>query len=230
MHVIGPRSRIGFTPSDYAFVAEVLTEQGREREGLYRLLGDSESRNRILDDEAIFCALLEEHRLLSVSTGFYFYIMVRQVFRRAGLEDRRVADYVASVLTEFSRIERLRRPAGDRLPVMDYLVDMMAAMEDASDEMRFFLSLHVGNVALFFSGIFPDYIERRARRRAAPGMRYYESMGESHLRAAGGHRLAGRYELSPVVRDLAEVFRPARRALNDLADRLLAFHEPPGEV
>ncbi len=226
MHVIGPRCRLEFTPADYAFVVGLLAEGKKEREAVYRLLGDGESRDRILDDEAIFLALLEENRLLSVSTPFYFYIMVRRVFVQAGLEDRMLADYVASVLTEFSRIERIRRPGGDRLPVMDYLVDMVGAMAEASEELRFFMSLHIGNVALFWAGIFPASIARRSERRAAPGIRYYESMGTSHMRAAGEHRLADRYDLTPVLRDLADVFRPARQALNELAERFLFMEEP----
>ncbi len=225
MHVIGPKCRPGFIPADYAFVVEVLGRGKREREALYRLLADDLERDRVLDDEALFHALLEEQRLLSVSSGFYFYIMVRRVFLKSGLTDRGMADYVASVLTEFSRMDRVRRPAGDRFPVLDYLVDMAAAMAEASEELRFFMALHIGNVALFLAGVFPDYIRYREQRRAAPGLRYYESMGESHLRAAGDHRLADRYELMPVVRDLAEAFRPARRALNDLADRFLGLDE-----
>jgi hypothetical protein len=227
MHVIAPTCRVGFTPADYEFVAGVLAEGEREREALYRLLADDASRDRILDHDAVFHALLEQDRLLAVSTSFYFYIMVRRAFRQAGLEDARLHDYVASLLTEFSRLDRVRRPLGERLPVMDYLVDLVAAMEQASEELRFFISLHIGNVALFISGIFPDYIARRCERRAAPGIGYYEAMGENFLRAAGGHRLAPRYALSPVVRDLADVFGQARRALNAMADRYLAMDEAP---
>ena len=225
MHVIRPKCRPGFIPADYAFVVEVLAKGDKEREALYRLLGDERERDRVLDDEALFNALLEENRLLSVSAGFYFYVMVRRVFLKAGLSDRGLADYVASLLAEFSRMERVRRPHGDRLPAMDYLTDMAAAMGEASEELRFFIALHIGNVALFLSGVFPEYIRHREQRRAAPGLGYYESMGESHLRAAAGHRLADRYELKPVVRDLAEVFRPARRALNDMAERILGLEE-----
>ncbi len=225
MHVIGPRCRLRFVPSDYEFVAEQLASGEKEKEALYRLLGDSEGCDRILDNERLFHALLEEDRLVSVSTPFYFYIMVRRVFLRAGLAERTLADYVASVLSDFSRLERIRRPAGGRLPVMDYLTDMMAAMQDASEELRFFMSLHIGNVALFLSGIYAEHIGCRSRRRGAPGIDYYETLGESHLRVAGGHRLAGRYDLTPVVGELADVFRPARSALNQLADRFLFVGE-----
>ena len=63
-----------------------------------RLLADEESRDLILDDEALLHALLERGGCCRVSSHFYFYVLVRNVFRRADIGDRTVADYVAEVL------------------------------------------------------------------------------------------------------------------------------------
>ena len=60
----------------------------------------------ILDDEALFHALLERRGCLRVTSRFYFYILVRHVFRRSDIQNRTVADYVAEVLAEFSSAER----------------------------------------------------------------------------------------------------------------------------
>src|SRR5215467_12440592 len=106
MKVIQPNCRAQFAAEDIEFILSVLGAKIGTAECLIKLLSDEESRDLILDDEALLHALLERRGCLCVSTRFYFYILVRQVFRRADLQDRAVADYVAEVLTAFARAER----------------------------------------------------------------------------------------------------------------------------
>src|SRR5215471_7077607 len=108
MKMIQPNCRIQFAAEDIEFIVSVLGARVGTAECLIKLLADEESRDLILDDEALLHALLERRGCLRVSTRFYFYILVRQVFRRADLQDRAVADYVAEVLAEFAQAERAR--------------------------------------------------------------------------------------------------------------------------
>src|SRR5438309_619268 len=106
MNVIQPNCRVQFTGEDVDFILSVLRPKVGSADGLIQLLADEESRDLILDDENLLRAVLEHRSCLPISTHLYFYILVRQVFRRSGILERAVADYVAEVLTEFSRIER----------------------------------------------------------------------------------------------------------------------------
>jgi hypothetical protein len=152
-------------------------------------------------------------------------VLVRQVLRRAGLEDRRVADYVAELLTEFSRAERARCVTPDGA-ALDYFFDMLAALDKADDRTAFCIRAHIGNHSLFLSGVFPEHIRHRCERRGAPGLRYYQDLGRANYRAASEHRLAARYDLAAVFDTLAEQFEPARRALNDLSERVFSIGDP----
>src|SRR5688500_10450268 len=98
MKVILPNCRIQFTAEDIDFIATTLQRRPGGTQTLVGLLADTETRDLILDDEHLFHALLEDRGCLRVSSHFYFYVMVRNVFRRAGIEDRDMADYVAEVL------------------------------------------------------------------------------------------------------------------------------------
>ena len=71
------------------------------------------------------------------------------------------------------------------------------------------------------AGIFPKHIRRRHERYAAPGLRYYEEMGRMNFRVAGDSRPARKHDLSRVFHGLADSFRVARLALNDLSERLV---------
>src|SRR5215471_19006782 len=105
MKMIQPNCRIQFAAEDIEFIVSVLGARVGTAECLIQLLADEDSRNLILDDEALLHALLERRGCLRVSSRFYFYILVRHAFRRSDIDDREVADYVAEVLSEFASTE-----------------------------------------------------------------------------------------------------------------------------
>jgi hypothetical protein len=223
MHVIRPNCRIQFTAEDIEFILNVLRPGVDSPESLLRLLGDDDTRDLILDDENLLRAVLERRHCLRISTHFYFYILVRQVFRRSGIAERAVADYVAEVLAEFSRVESLQGRVPGKTRPLEYFVDMLAALQTADDATTFQIRAHIGNHALFLSGIFPDRIQHRAETRGAPGLRFYEDVGRENYRLASDHRLARKYDLADVLSTLAERFQTTRKALNDLGERLITL-------
>jgi hypothetical protein len=230
MKVIQPNCRVQFTGEDVDFILSVLRPKVGTAECLVKLLTDDESRDLILDDEDLLRAVLEHRSCLRISTHFYFYILVRQVFRRSRITERGVADYVAEVLSEFSRLERTEcRPNGQVQP-LDYFFEMLGALQTADDTTRFYIRAHIGNYSLFLSGIFPDRIRFRAEVRGAPNLKYYEELGRSNYRVAGDHRLARKYDLDGIFNTLAERFQTTRLALNDLGERLLTLADVEPQV
>jgi hypothetical protein len=219
MKVIQPNCRNQFTAADIDFIVSVLGKTSSE--SLLKLFSDPDSLDMILDEEALLKALLEQSGFIHVSRHFYFYVLVRHVLKRSGIDHRMLADYVAAMLVEFSLQERFRRPLNGEGEPMDYLVDMLAALNAADDMKRFLIRAHVGNHSLFVSGVFPERIHYRAQFRGAPEITYYESLGSSNFRVASDHRLAHRFDLSAVFTLLSEHFHDIRLALNDMTDRLL---------
>src|SRR5215831_14226518 len=220
MKMIQPNCRIQFAAEDMDFILSVLGRRIGNAESLVRLLADEESRDLILDDEALLHALLERRGCLRVSSRFYFYILVRNVFRHSKIEDRTVADYVAEVLAEFAQAERMRCVLPGQTSPVDYFFEMLAALQKADERTSFYIRAHIGNYSLFLSGVFPERIRFRAEVRGFPDLKYYDALGRTQYRAAGDHRLARRYEVANVLNTLSERFPATRRALNDIADRL----------
>lgn len=223
MKLIQPNCRVQFAAEDIEFIVSVLGSELGAAECLIRLLADEESRDQILDDALLLQALLERRGCLRVSTHFYFYVLVRHVFLRSGLQDRGVADYVAEVLATFSRAERAHCVVPGQANPLDYFFEMLAALQTADDRTSFHLRLHIGNYSLFLAGVFPERIRARAEQRGFPDLRYYESLGRSQYRAASDHRLAQRYQLTDILGTLSERFQTTRRALNDVSDRLFSL-------
>jgi len=226
MRVIQANCRVQFTAADVEFILNVLGRKPGDPVSLASLLADPDSRDVILDNELLFRALLEQRGCLRVSPRLYFYVLVRHVLRRTGLEDRRVADYVAEMLAEFSREERTHCVVPGQPARLQYFFEMLTALQKADTHTAFCIQAHIGDHSLFLSGVFPEHILHRAKRRGAPGLRYFEDMGRANYRAASHHRLAARYDLASVYDTLSEKFDAARRALNDLSDRVFSLGDP----
>ena len=111
--------------------------------------------------------------IFAISSEFYFYVLARHVLKRAGIHDRKLCDYVGSLLETFSRANGMRAPhvAGDC--GRQYISDMLIALTHATHEQSFLLRAHVGNYSLFLSGIFHENTHRRSLR-GAPDLEFYE--------------------------------------------------------
>src|SRR6266850_2240282 len=206
MKMIQPNCRVQFAAEDIDFILSVLGQKIGNAECLVKLLADEESRDLILDDEALFHALLERRGCLQVSSRFYFYILVRHVFRRSDIQERAVADYVAEVLAEFACAERASCVVHGTPTPLDYFFEMLTALRTADDRTSFFIRAHIGNYSLFLSGVFPDRIRFRAEARGFPDVKYYDAVGRTQFRIAGEHRLAQRYHMEGILKTLSERF------------------------
>jgi hypothetical protein len=159
--------------------------------------------------------------MLLPSQALFFYVVVRHALRASGLEDRDVADYLSAVLLDFGQRDRAWRIDWNDDQRHHYLVDILADLEATAGDRRFKVMVHLGNYALWLSGLFPDYIAARRLRKAGPDVSYYEAMGSRGFGLASDHVLAEEYGLDAVLRTAAERFPALRSALNGVSDRLL---------
>lgn len=228
MKLIQPNCRIQFTAEDIQFVLQTLGKTRNDENLLLQLISDEESRDLLLDDETLFRALIEQRGCLRVSNRFYFYVIVRNVLKTAGIKDRSVADYTAELLAEYSQSEQMQcRLPGQQQP-MNYFFEMLAALTEADDRTSFYIRAYIGNHSLFLSGVFPQRIRYRAEHKGFPDLSYYEALGQSSFRIASDHRLAAKYELGPIYSTLADNFQAARSALNEMSERLVSLGDMDG--
>jgi hypothetical protein len=164
--------------------------------------------------------VMESRRVGSPSPQLAFYVMVRHTLVDAGLDDAVIADYIAALLIEFAVHGRAYRIARHDDKTYRYIVDIVTDLEDEDSKRRqFLLRAHIGNYALWLSGLFPDYVVARVHRRGAPGLEYYEELGATGFLSASQFDLADQHDLREVFRQVAFGFRLVRRALNQLSDR-----------
>ncbi len=225
--MIRANCRDSFTERDFLFIAKTLADDSKsQHDALIDLFSDANSLDTILDDENLFHEITHSNAFSEISPYFYFYVLTRNVLRNQGLDDRDVADYVASMLARFCTSQRMRSISKAHQKSYSYLVDMMCDAASASPHEAFLIRSHMGNYSLFVTGLFPDYIYRASTYgRKSPGFEYYEQMGSTSYQWASRHRLALHFSLVEVLVNLAENFRKVRLALNQLTDNYIQLDE-----
>lgn len=189
-------------------------------------IGELESRlsddgiDAVLDDPRLPVVLLSAPQAAHVSLPLFAYVMVRQALRRLGEGDRSLADYVTAIVVHFGVRERAHRVGESDDQTYRALVDLVNDVNDPDARRSFLVRTHLGNYALWLSGIFPDHVEQRRWGRGGPDLTYYEELGKRGFQLAAEHRLAEENGLAPLYSAAAERFQVLRLALNALSDWL----------
>lgn len=178
----------------------------------------------LLDDPRLIGALLDSPQGARASFPLFAYVVVRNALRQAGEGDRVLADYAASILLHFGLRDAAHRVGAADDEVYTTLADLLRDVESADGRRSFLVRAHLGNYALWVSGLFPDYIESRRWRRGGPDLEYYEEMGRRGFQLAADHRLASEHGLDALYTAAAERFAVMRVALNAVSDALLFPH------
>ncbi len=216
--MILPTIRASLSRSDAQQLVRLL---GRDDAGLgeaARLRLEEHGIGSLLDDPRIRNALLTDADV-SVRPPVIFYVLVRQALLEGGIDDENTSDYVASMLVSFGRAGRAYRISDKDESEFHYLTDMIAELRSADGRQRFLLRVHMGNFALWMSGLFPDYLEARTRRKGAPPISYFEEFGANGYRGASESIEAGELGMETVLRGVADHFSAVRTALNRISDR-----------
>jgi hypothetical protein len=208
------------TRDDAQLAARILArDSGDELADLESRLAD-EGIDAILDDPRLPAALLRHPRGAHASFTLFAYVMVRHALNRAGEGDRALADYVSAIVIHFGFRDRARRIGKGDDEVYDAIAQLCSDLDDPDARRRFLVQTHLGNYALWLSGIFPDYIEQRRWRRGGPDLDYYEEMGRRGFQLAADHRLAEEHGLASLYATAADRFGVLRCALNAVSDTL----------
>jgi hypothetical protein len=215
------------TDRDLRFLVENFPQPAASYEEMARVLASLPTTlESMLEAEYVYRKIFETRReLLEISPFLLFNVLLRRCMGGARTQiERAVVNYLANLLSLFVRTERVYRPeAGDRHSY-EYLVDLAAAAAHADERRKFLLHAHIGNYALYLTGIFRDALEYRHRYKRRPvDPRYYADMGRVGYRDAASSRLATAYKLDDIFLRLALRFDHYQERLNVLAREYL-FH------
>lgn len=226
MIVADVRSRL--TREDVSFAIALIAQSGTEARQRAEDALHERGLDALLDDPALLPALVATPRGAHASLPLFAYVLVRHALLQAGERDRVLADYAASILLHFGLRDRAQRIHAADDQTYDTLAGLLADAEGAEPRRAFLVRAHLGNYALWMSGMFPDSITQRQHRRGGPALSYFEEMGRRGFRMAAEHRLANEYGVALLFDLAAQRFPLLRVALNRISDALLfpSNHSP----
>jgi hypothetical protein len=175
----------------------------------------------LLDDPRTLDAILRMPTLAPMPPSLVVYVFLRGALLENGIESRLLCDYVTSLFLEFGHEKRSLRIRQYDDKDYEYLVDLVAEIDETDGQRGFMLRAHLGNYALWLSGLFPDHIVARVHRKGGPGLDYYETLGQTGYRLAAEAPFARQYALDELYSTAADAFGPMRRAMNDFSDSYL---------
>jgi len=218
--MILPTIRASFGRQDALHLVDLLGRRDTELRDAAMARLEESGVDSLLDDPRVLNALLTEPDV-NAPPELIFYALARQALLEGGIDNPQVADFVASLLVGFGKARRAYRISDSDAEEFHYLVDMVAELASAEERRAFLLRTHMGDFSLWLSGLFPDYLEARMRRRGGPPLDYYERMGSTGYRMAAESPQAAPLGLEHLYRDMSQDFTGVRWALNRIADRYL---------
>jgi hypothetical protein len=219
--MILPNVRASFGRDDAQLLVRALGRDDPDRERHWESIVSERGIDPLLDDPATLEAIMEGPNISTFPLRMVLYVLLRQSLLAGGVESRLLSDYLASLVLRFGEGKRFTRIRDYDDGEYYYLVDILEDMREASGPRAFLLRAHMGNFALWLSGLFPDYIASRMHRAGGPDLGYYEEMGQTGFLLASEDPYARGQALAELYRDAAEAFVPMRRALNRFSDRYL---------
>jgi hypothetical protein len=159
-------------------------------------------------------------------------LVERHFFHDVHVRDPRAAGYVSNLLIEFTDTDRLyhiRDAQGRRLDdVGEMLLESDPLGPEGSFERERRVRKHIGDYALFMTGMFPESVAARRKRRAFPRLDvlldYVKAGKESYAIVSSFDQFEYRQE-APIFRRLSESFELCVYGLNLVRQDLQRYQQ-----
>lgn len=219
-----------FQPKDLLFLFEHFPVAGVDPvEAVQRVHAQPQMLESVLESRYVHDALMDQRaNWLDVSPQLFFDVMLRRAM--PGPRDRierQTIHYLANLLGLFSNTERVYRLHANDGTRYEYLADLVREGLESGPERQFLVNAHIGNFALYTSGICAPHVEyRRDYKRRPISLEFYKRMGRAHYATAAGSMQAKEFGLGEVFRHLADRFEHFRVGLRRLAENVFPTHRP----
>ncbi len=151
--------------------------------------------------------------------GLFDELLSRNFEESLHCSDRDIICYLANLLTEFSRTEKLyalRNASGKTLEdVGEMLLESNPLLEAPSFDREREVRKHIGDFTLFFVGLFPEAVNRwRLRRQRLDSLLDYVRTGKESYYIVSEFNLYEYKDAAPLFKKMAEQFELCVFGLN----------------
>ncbi|MCA9055716.1 MAG: hypothetical protein KDA75_17875 [Planctomycetaceae bacterium] len=131
-----------------------------------------------------------------------------------GVADPPLVDYLSGLLERFVRIDaifRVRDLIGQRL---EQVADMLLAAEERQHNVRRELHRHIGDFALFWTGVYPEALKKLRHPEQKDALLDYQEQGKRSYLIASTFDNRPYEDEAPILRRLSDQFELCSLGLN----------------
>ncbi|MAH33250.1 hypothetical protein CL615_02560 [archaeon] len=187
---------------------------------------------KAVEDKRLFDTLTENlNEKVKISPNLYFYIIVNKYMKEIDIEDKDIIFYVGDILTKFVDNEILRTIPKQNEKI-EHVLDAINFGHKSIDKRNKYAAFdsykHAGELALFISGIFYEYILKKENRRVLMPEHYVPLGSSSFTRAINLNKY---FELGmPIPSGMMALsnpdnFKDSKLVLHKLSDYHLNFDD-----
>jgi hypothetical protein len=167
---------------------------------------------------------------LSISPQLFFYVFLYRALESKHIADDDVVDYIAGVCVEFQSAQAMWHLSSAPGAKSVYVVDLLSMLNDLDAAHHYHLRRYIGNVALFLTGFFPDFIYQRSKKKGAPPLEYYERIGQNQFECVIDQSYEYDADAASVFTVLADRFVQIRMAINVYSDAYFKLRNPSSSL
>lgn len=214
--MIVPNTRAQFTYEDLKLISKIVWHHKLTDREAGKLVTDATLLNKTLDDKRIIIFINELKDLDKPSQSLYIYSMVRHALLDQDVTDDVIADYLSALIIAFGQKDRAWKIDDYDDEIYNYIIDLRKdGIAEHQEHRQFRLHVHLGNFALWLSGIFPKHVtEKRGQ-----SLRYFDNMGQTGFIKASLNPQAKRMEMAELFEGIADQYLAIRMAFNAFSER-----------
>lgn len=136
-----------------------------------------------------------------------------------------ISNYLANMLTIFLQTSQFYKIREYDERQYQYIIDMIQEIQYSDNARKFYIYCHIGNYTLFFTGMFPEYIEHKFKyKKTLIDSRYYVDFGKTYFGLASEHDIARQHELDDTLYSLSEGFEIIIKLLHYMRNEYLSSY------
>ncbi len=136
-----------------------------------------------------------------------FAALTEQTFQvELGVADTAMTDYLADLLVRFIRSEELFRVRNTQGKRLEEVAEMLIEAEERQAKPKREIHRHIGDFTLFWSGVFPEALEKRKAPGQLDHLVDYRAQGKRSYMIASTFVEDPYHEEAPVLARLSEEF------------------------
>ena len=142
------------------------------------------------------------------------------------LDDPHISNYIANMLSQFTRSSSLFKIRENDKKSCHYIVDMIEDSIQSDNIRKYYIYCHIGDYTLFLTGMIPEYIDYRFEHKKRPVDRnYYVKFGKVYYGLASGTVNAKKNKLSDTLSQLSEGFEVVVKILHYMNNKYFSHNK-----